>query len=156
MLKRIAVASAVTGVLCAQAESQLTWDSWVDGDRTIISYQAPGTDHVLFTITCNTSDGRGSLHPGGNALNVNNGERVRVTISGPGGTAAYTGVAQLLELDDTMAVSIDLPSARGALVPLSKPGTLTIRYPTNGYTIPVGPRAAAATKTFLTHCPPAK
>jgi hypothetical protein len=86
---------------------------------------------------------------------INDGQRVNFAVSGPGGTKSYVGVAQVLEMGDGTRVNIDLSSALDALVPLSNPGTLTIRHPRNSFTIPLGPKAAQALNTFRSHCPPA-
>jgi len=139
-------------------DERLTWYSFLQEEEAIISYGVPETDDVRFSIVCKVSDGTGVLSPGGNIVGVKKGERVNFTVSGPGGTRTYMAVAKYQdELDGPSTfVSVDLPSAIDALVPLSKPGTLTTRYPRNSFTIPLGPKAAQALNTFRSQCPPVK
>ena len=150
----------IGSLTAARAEKEsLTWDSWMGEGKVVIAYGVPETDDVRFSIACKVSDGMGVLHPGGgDIVGVKKGERVNFTVSGPGGTRSYTAVAQYQdELDGPSTfVSVDLVSARDALAPLSKPGTLTIRFPKNSTTMPLGPKAAQALNTFRSRCPPAK
>jgi hypothetical protein len=129
------------------------WVSWVDHDRVIISYQAPQTDNVLFSITCNLSDGTGLLNAGAPVEGVKDGGRISFTLRGSGGTASYTGIARLSEMNGAASAEVALPSARAALVPLSRPGTLTVQYPANSYRIPIKPKAAQVVQAFRSQCP---
>jgi hypothetical protein len=143
-------------ITAARAEAQLTWISQLEKGIAAISYQAPNTDNLWFWITCKVSDGTGSVGFEWKLEGINDGQRINFAISGPGGTKSYVGVAQGLEMGDGMRVNVELPSTLDALVPLSKPGTLTIRYPRNSFSMPLGPKAAQAINVFRSQCPPPK
>jgi hypothetical protein len=140
----------------ASAEVAPVWESWVDQGQAIISFQAPNTDHVLFTVVCDVSTGRGRLRPGGNAVGVKAGQQAQVIIRGPGGEATFRGTAVLNEMDDTVDLDVTLASAWAALPPLSKPGVLTIQYPTSSYTISLDAKTADALTIFRANCPRSK
>lgn len=141
------------GTSSALAEVAPVWTSWVDRGEAVISFQAPETDNVMFTVACDVSNGRGRLRPGGNAVGVTAGQQAGVTIRGPGGEASFRGTAVLNEMDDTVDIDVTLPSAWTALPPLSKSGVLTIQYPSNSYTIVLDAKVAEALKTFRSNCP---
>ena len=148
----------IGSLTAARAESSLTWDSWMREGEAVINYGAPESDDVRFSIVCKVSDGTGRLSADANLVGVKDGERVNFTVGGPGGTISYTGVFHEDRELGANGVSVDLRSARDALTPLSKPGTLTIRFPKNSFiiTVPLGPKAAQALNTFRSQCPPAK